>query len=108
MQVAGLARGAGVAAILALVELDDAIEAVLRVEAAGTEGVGLGRLDAETQVDLEGNSLTYYINLPITLAKGVFIVPEISIFDLGENDTDGTAVENGQRTVFGAKFQVDF
>ena len=58
--------------------------------------------------ETSGDAMSYYINLPITLAKGVYIVPEITVFDLGENDDGTTTTENGQRTAFGAKFQINF
>ena len=59
----------------------------------------------------EGDATTYYVQLPITLAPGVFIVPEISVFDLGEDDNGvaGTPnVDNGQAVYYGAKFQINF
>jgi hypothetical protein len=59
----------------------------------------------------KGDATTYYVQAPITLAPGVYIVPEIDIFDLGEQD-DGIAattnVDNGQRVAYGAKFQINF
>lgn len=59
----------------------------------------------------EGDATTYYVQLPITLAPGVFIVPEVSVFDLGEDD-DGVAgtpnADNGQAVYYGAKFQINF
>lgn len=78
----------------------------------GIEG-GVGYMtstvtDGLTDEDHTGDAMTYYIQLPITLAKGFFIVPEISIYDYGEDDDGNTATENGQRVDFGAKIQINF
>ncbi len=71
----------------------------LKNEVDGVDGAG----------DREGDAMTYYIQAPITLAPGVFVVPEISVFDLGDNETDGaTDVDNGMRIAYGAKFQINF
>jgi len=59
--------------------------------------------------DTEVDYMSYYVQLPITLAPGVFITPEISVFDFGDTDTTGTAsVDNGQAIFYGAKFQINF
>lgn len=78
----------------------------------GIEG-GIGYMtnsvtDGLSGDDQTGDAMTYYIQLPVTLAKGFFIVPEISIYDLGENDNGTTTTENGQRVDFGAKIQINF
>ena len=93
------------------------IGAALAVGAKFTSSVGIEAgvgiiqssvTDGATDGDLEGDAMSYYLQVPITLAKGVFIVPEISVFDNGEDDNDGTVTENGKLTVFGAKFQINF
>jgi hypothetical protein len=78
----------------------------------GIEG-GVGYLsnsvtDGASDEDTTGDHMAYYIQLPITLAKGFFVVPEISIFDLGENDDGANVTENGRRVDFGAKIQINF
>jgi hypothetical protein len=47
----------------------------------------------------------YYVQLPITLADGVFIVPEVGKIDM---DKDFTGVKEGDVTYFGAKWQINF
>jgi len=49
--------------------------------------------------------MAYYIQLPITLADGVFIVPEVGKLDF---DEDATKAKEGDVTYFGAKFQINF
>lgn len=72
---------------------------------------GVGYLSNSVDVGGEentGDAMTYYVQLPITVAQGFFVVPEVSIFDLGENDNGATTTENGQRVDFGAKIQINF
>lgn len=64
--------------------------------------------DGLSDEDTTGGAMAYYIQLPVTVAQGFFIVPEISIFDLGEDDNGVTKTDNGQRVDFGAKIQVNF
>ena len=75
-------------------------------------GVGYMKNEVDligTSGSMEGDAITYYFQAPITLAPGVFVVPEISIFDLGDNETTGsTTVDNGTRITYGAKFQINF
>jgi hypothetical protein len=77
-------------------------------------GVGYMKNEVDTvgagSVTQEGDAMTYYVQAPITLAPGVFIVPEISIFDLGDSDNgvSGGKIDNGQVTTYGAKFQINF
>ena len=71
----------------------------MKNEVDGVDGAG----------DREGDAITYYLQAPITLAPGVFIVPEISVFDLGDNEIKGSPdVDNGQLITYGAKFQINF
>ena len=81
----------------------------------GIEG-GIGYI--KTKVDdptpgsadsLENASITYYLQVPITLAPGVFIVPEITVFDYGDVDITGIpSIKQGKLTTYGAKFQINF
>jgi len=77
-------------------------------------GVGYMKNEVDTvgagSVTQEGDAMTYYVQAPITLAPGVFIVPEITIFDLGDDDNgiSGGKIDNGQVTTYGAKFQINF
>ena len=81
-------------------------------EAIGFEaGVGYtsNEVDTAPGVTREDDGLTYYVQLPITLSKGVTITPEISVFDDGDTKVTGAAdVEEGTTTYIGAKFQIDF
>jgi len=83
-----------------------AIEAGFGYMKSEVDNVGTGATGTR-----EGDAMTYYVQLPITLAPGVFIVPEISVFDYGEDD-DGVAgtanTENGVVSWYGAKFQINF
>ncbi|MEH0018871.1 MAG: hypothetical protein V6Z89_04420 [Desulfobacter sp.] len=59
---------------------------------------------AETELDnntTEDEVASYYINATITMAPGVFVVPEIGVID-GEEDGDTDT------TYYGAKWQINF
>jgi len=50
-------------------------------------------------------AMAYYLQLPITLADGVFIIPEVGKYDFDEN---AAKAKEGNLTYFGAKFQINF
>jgi len=59
----------------------------------------------------EYTNMAYYAQLPITLADGVFIVPEIGYYDFGDAEVTGAGAgktERGSQTYFGAKWQINF
>ncbi|MCX8083501.1 MAG: hypothetical protein N3C60_01070 [Calditerrivibrio sp.] len=54
--------------------------------------------------DVKDDAQSYYVNAIVNLAKGFFIVPEISVEDKKKNGT----VKEGKTTFYGAKFQANF
>jgi hypothetical protein len=50
-------------------------------------------------------AMAYYIQLPITLADGVFIIPEVGKYDF---DEDAAKAKEGNVGYLGAKFQINF
>jgi hypothetical protein len=50
----------------------------------------------------------YYIQAPITLAKGMTIIPEYGKFDYDEVKVGTTTTKQGDMSYFGAKWQIDF
>ncbi|MFH1981130.1 MAG: hypothetical protein ABIL58_04760 [Pseudomonadota bacterium] len=50
-------------------------------------------------------AMSYYFQVPLTLADGVFIIPEISVFDYME---DSAKAKEGNQVLLGAKFQINF
>ena len=60
--------------------------------------------------DKDDPAMAYYVQLPITLADGVFIVPEVGKqdYDDGINTTTGAKTKEGDITYLGAKFQINF
>jgi hypothetical protein len=56
----------------------------------------------------EGYTMSYYFNAPITLAPGVFFVPEVDYWDLGSGLSNGTYTDAGAKAAYGAKFQINF
>lgn len=73
----------------------------------GLEG-GYGYILADADAAVAPNddtAMSYYLQLPITLADGVFIVPEYSKFDYDESNT---GAKEGDVSYFGAKFQINF
>jgi hypothetical protein len=58
---------------------------------------------------IERKVMAYYAQLPITLADGVFIVPEVGMYDFGDLEVTGLPdTELGSVTYFGAKWQINF
>lgn len=102
--------------------VDDSIEdatgyggaLVFNMPFSDTIGFEAGLGFTSNEVDIAGgkkedDGVTYYAQLPITLASGVYIVPEISIFDDGKTKETGQADdEEGTQTWIGAKFQINF
>ncbi len=74
---------------------------------------GVGYVSHEVDVaagtSWEDDTMLYYVNAPITLAKGVVITPEIGYYDYGELEVTGVAdADEGGRLYYGAKFQINF
>jgi hypothetical protein len=60
-------------------------------------------------IESENDPSHYYINATITMAPGVFIVPEYGKFDFGDNEVSGAVpVNRGDCSYFGAKWQINF
>lgn len=53
----------------------------------------------------EDDTQAYYLQAALTLAKGVYIIPEIGVID-GLDDAAGN--DEGETTYFGAKWQINF
>ncbi len=75
--------------------------------------VGYGAVSDEVDVagggKEEDDRQAYYANAVITLAPGVFLVPEIGKFDYDDSKTNaGVTAENGDITYFGLKWQINF
>ncbi|MCF8052188.1 MAG: hypothetical protein K9L59_13180 [Desulfobacterales bacterium] len=65
--------------------------------------IEVGSASAETEI------FNYYAQLPITLADGVYIIPEVGYLDFGEIEVTGLPkIEQGADTYFGAKWQINF
>ncbi|WP_035237229.1 hypothetical protein [Desulfobacter vibrioformis] len=62
---------------------------------------GFGYMQGEYDDDDEDEVYAYYLQVPITLASGVTITPEVGVVDYEESDQDEIAY-------FGAKFQINF
>jgi hypothetical protein len=56
----------------------------------------------------ENDPSAWYVNATITLAPGVFIVPEVGMFDYGDNDSGAGSTDRGNVTYYGAKWQINF
>jgi len=56
----------------------------------------------------ENDPTAWYVNATITLAPGVFIIPEVGMFDYGDNDTGAGSTDRGSVTYYGAKWQINF
>jgi hypothetical protein len=56
----------------------------------------------------ENDPSHWYVNATITLAPGVFIIPEVGMFDYGDDEVGGTSIDRGDATYYGAKWQINF
>jgi hypothetical protein len=60
-------------------------------------------------VESKNDPSHWYVNTTITMAPGVFIVPEIGRFDYGDNEVAGVpSVDQGDVMYYGAKWQINF
>jgi len=65
--------------------------------------------DAGTIRTVTDDTMAYYVNAVITLAPGVYVIPEIGMYDFGDLEQTGLAnVDEGEFLYYGAKFQIDF
>jgi len=59
-------------------------------------------------VKTEDTAFSYYVQSTITLAPGVFIVPEVGILSNDEIKTGGVPTKQSETTYLGAKWQINF
>ena len=75
-------------------------------------GFGYGNLECETSAfgDVEQTGMVFYLQAPITLAKGVKIIPEIGYMDRDDLEVEslGGDVDAGDMTYIDINFKVDF
>jgi len=62
--------------------------------------------DLAAKTEIERNA--YYIQVDISLAPGVHLIPEYSKIDNGESKTSGVTTDLGAATWIGAKWQINF
>ncbi len=62
----------------------------------------------DTGLTDEDDKAFYYIQMPITLAKGVTVTPEIGKFDEKEHVLNGVTTDDGDAIYYGAYWRVDF
>lgn len=97
----------------------DSLMAMLAIGFSPTESLtleaGAGWVSAETDdvqgFDLEQDFFEYYLQAVITLAKGVYIVPEVGFRDFGDLETSANLVPDqdlGDLFYAGAKWQINF
>jgi hypothetical protein len=86
-------------------------------ESLGLEaGVGYVGFDTDSVegVSIKNNYMEYYLQAVITLAKGVYIIPEVGYRDFGSEEGDrppfvvAPDTDNGSLFYAGAKWQIDF
>jgi len=71
-------------------------------------GIGYKKNSLDDAADTEYTNMAYYLQVPITLAPGVFVVPEIGMYDFGDMETNVAKTDRGDLTYFGAKWQINF
>jgi hypothetical protein len=52
--------------------------------------------------------MLYYLQAPITVAKGVQIIPEIGMVDRGDLELDSEDIDQGTMTYVDVNFRIDF
>jgi hypothetical protein len=68
-------------------------------------GYGAVQHELDQSGSKEDEAQTFYVNASITLAPGVFVVPEIGVRDYMD---DAAGKDQGKMTYFGAKWQMNF
>jgi len=68
-------------------------------------GYGAVTYEDDTTGVKEDEASAYYVQVPITLADSVYIIPEGGKFDYQKN---GAGTDEGDLTYFGAKWQINF
>ncbi len=68
-------------------------------------GYGYSQGELDVSGSDKDDAQSYYIQAVLSLAKGVYIIPEIGVVDNMEN---AAGVDQGKRTYFGAKWQINF
>jgi hypothetical protein len=69
---------------------------------------GFGSLRSESDdpaLPEKDKAMSYYLQLMLTLAKGVYIIPEVTVNDWKE---DYNGLEQGKVTYYGAQFRINF
>jgi hypothetical protein len=72
---------------------------------------GFGYADAEVDVaagKAEQTSMLYYLQVPIMVAKGVSIIPEIGMLDRDDVEIAGVETDQGKMTYVDVNFRIDF
>lgn len=68
--------------------------------------VGLGYVTDKRDSDAKAdNKMAFFVNAPITLAKGVYVTPEVSYYD---NMKSATGTNESKSYGAGAQFRIDF
>lgn len=112
INVSDLVSGSGYAAVVGNEVIDnDAMGGRIAVAYTINEmlGVEVGYGYQQTEFDVSGSEKdkvqSYYVQLPITLAPGVHIVPEVGVVDYKDNMFGD---DESETTYFGAKWQINF
>jgi hypothetical protein len=76
---------------------------------------GAGYSYDHNEVDLAGGATGendpshWYVNATITLAPGVYIIPEIGMFDFGDDEVSNVAtIDQGDCTYYGVEWKINF
>ena len=75
---------------------------------AGYGSVKIERDNPTYGIEDEDDKAFYYIQMPVTLARGVSVTPEIGKFDEKEHVVDGDTTDDGDAFYYGAYWRIDF
>ena len=72
-------------------------------------GYGYLYTDSDAPGEDDGDTHSIYLQAVISMAPGVYLLPEVGYFDFGDDfSAGGTGQDAGDQLYIGAKWQIDF
>lgn len=74
-------------------------------------GAGVSYMNSQQDYDAydaEDDVINWYLQMPITVAQGVQIIPEVGGHHFGDDEVNDVTTENGEWYYFSTRFQISF
>jgi hypothetical protein len=81
---------------------------MVTLEAGYSKLKSTGDNNGAAGADLKDVAQAYYLNATLTMAPGVFIIPEFIVLDKQDKEIGTTKTEEGKQTIFGVFWKIDF